>query len=259
MGKETGSTLRRSAKLASVVLIVGVLGLYGSALVSQDLSVRRAKRLLDQMDRLRIGDSTEEAEDALSFCGPKKFDNGLGCQIVSGPFNHPTFWLAASKVLGSSVDALLHDLQWIGIRGWLVDASVLIKYGKISQLSVDIEVEGRYDVLMARCIHQSELLSQPKDGRWVPEEERRTLIRWWGSTPLGETLVVVLTPRSTEKELRAGEINRGCLSGFGGCRGLCELLPGTTPVLDDREEGYGGCVGGVPEAKCRPKAGPICR
>ena len=253
----TRSKLRRGAKLASAVVILGVLGMYGAAVVSQELSVRRAKRLLDQMDRLRVGDSAEVVENALSFCGPKRFDNGFGCQVMSGPFNHPGFWEAFSRLFGSYANTLLHDIQWIGIRSWLVDAGVSEKDGKVSQFSVDVEVEGRYHNLLARCIHRSELLSQPKDGRIISEEERRASIRWWGGS--GEALWVVLTPMSTEKELRAGEINRDCLSGFGGCSALCELLPGTTAVLDERGEGYGGCIGGVPQAKCHPKAGPTCR
>ncbi len=209
------------------------------------------------MDRLKVGDPGEVAENALSFCGPNRFDHGFGCQLISGPFDHPIFWSTFSKFFGKFTPTLPNELQRIGIRPWIVRANVTVKDGKVNSISVDVEVEGLFHDLMARSIRRAELLPPPTNGQPFSEKDRRTLIRWWGGS--GEALWVILTPLSTEKELRAGEINRKCLSGFGGCSALCELLPGTTSVLDERGEGYGGCVGGTPQASCHPKAGPTCR
>ena len=249
--------LRRWARLTAAVVGLTVLGLYGAALIFQELSFRRASRLLDKMDRLRLGDPAENAELALAFCSPSRFPDGFGCRMMAGPFSHFILWENISKVLGrSNANALPHELQWIGIRAWMVDANVHVEHGRVVELSVNAWVEGQEYPLMARCVRRAELLFR-SDGQAMSDEDRRTLIRRWGG--LAETLVVILTPMSTEKELKAGIVNRECLAGFGGCSALCELLPGSTPVLDDRRQGYGGCVDRVSTVKCHPKADPICR
>lgn len=247
----------RLRRLALVLSCLGLLGLYGTAIAAQAISVRRARQLLRAVDKLKLGDSEQSARDALAFCQPREFADGFGCHLVSGPFNHPEFWEGFAKILGPFFNAVMHELQWVGVRPWLIDATVVVRDGKIIELAADATVEGQYEMLMARCVRQPALVPQSENGRMISDEDRRTIIRWWGGS--GETLVVVLTPMSTEKERLAAKINPDCFSGFGGCSAMCEFLPGTTPVLDDRGRGYGGCTGCVPEAKCRPKAGPVCR
>jgi hypothetical protein len=72
------------------------------------------------------------------------------------------------------------------------------------------------------------------------------------SVPSGEGFTVHATPISTEKELNARRINRGCLFSSRGCDGLCELLSEAIPVLRERNSSWGGWTDATP-SKCEVK------
>ena len=197
------------------------------------------KAFADEMERMKVGDPGEVAENALSFCGPNRFDHGFGCQMISGPFDHPIFWSTFSKFLGkftrlwrmsfNGLESLDRARKWHG------------KDGQRNQHFRGCRGRRPFRRLGWHGPSVGPNCCPPTNGQPSSEKDRRTLIRWWGGS--GEALWVILDAIEHGKRAGPKQINRKCLKRFGGCSALCELLPGTTSVLDERGEGYGGCVG----------------
>jgi hypothetical protein len=252
----------RAKQILTITLVSSLfatVGLYLLLLGSEVYSTWEARHILAQMEVLQIGDSAQAAEQALRPCNLQRFGTGFRCTIIAGPFRSERFWRPVSARLGNYSYLATNNMRWIGLRPWSMSADVANQDGKIKELAVKVDLQGRYERLGGMSIRQDEVPPEQTTSGWESESHRRTSIRWWSLIPGGESVVVILTAGSTEKELRAGKINGECLSAFHGCSALCELMPGVVPVLDERGEGFGGSVVGVPPAKCQPKNQAPCR
>ena len=224
--------------------------LYLYLLMEQAYSVRQAAQVLDRVEILRRGQLAEVYDQAIKPCAIPGSLSFHDCEMVAGPFR--SFWIRAFLAVASKFHSedTLHTndgeyraysfLNRIGLRWWSVKIRATIEHGSILRVLTEVEVIGKRSERMSASWELAEYSSPRFKAKDLNVNDRRTMIEGTGadSYPLswtsGESVRIGVTSDSTEKELQARYINRGCLSSRNGCDGVCDLLPNLLPVLHDR-------------------------
>jgi hypothetical protein len=245
--------------LAIVALIAVTAVSYSFVLAMEAYSARESSKMLDNLESLRIGDPAIDFERAVRACKIEKTSSEYICTVLAPLFRHKRPWALVANLGGDWDYKLRRFLDRVGLRFWRVEAIASVDQGRIQSVTVGFSVDGRYELLDASwgvSEHMPEFYEKlmiSSATRLTPNQ-RRTYLEWFHviSIPDGEGFVIHATPHSTDGELRARHINRGCLFSFRGCDGLCDLLPDAIPVLNERNETWGGCTK-VPPSHCELK------
>jgi hypothetical protein len=245
--------MKRSVRIlgrAAGIFVVGVTGLYVVLLGMEAYSQRQASLLLDRVEALRLGDPEANFDSAVKGFPVKKIRSGTLCTMTSGAYRFATLWRVIDELPEKPGSSIWTFCNRAGLRYWHLDVSSSSDGGHIRDLWAYLYVVGRYEGLGAEWriapavpLPYSRNIGEPYD--------QRTYMTWYHitSSPSGEGFAIYATPKSTDNELTARKINRGCFLSFRGCDGLCELLPDAIPVLVGRQRDWGGgsCV---PRSHC---------
>jgi hypothetical protein len=227
------------------------LFVYLCLLGAEYYSARDVSRILTRLEAIRLGDPSSTFEDAVRGC-PIETQNGeYSCYLVAGAFRFDPPWALLRRLPLQQNYEVNRFLDHLGLRFWKFYATARISRAHIEEVSVNVVVVGRYEMLGGSW----QLAQQVRPEFLRPDsaaDEHRTLIRWFHITslPSGEGLNVDATPESTEEELRSRSISPKCLFTFRGCDGLCEFLPSAAMVLKERGMGWGGHTE-VPKSTCQ--------
>jgi len=262
MSTERWAWLRRAERIFKAGFF-GVLltlpTLYVVMFVAEAYSARQAKRVLNGLEQLRVGSSEADLVRAVRSCRGQKQGEVYVYGMIAGPYRAEWVWEKLSDMLGGRSYRIFTALNDLGLRYWTLGAVATVHDEKIARLETSVWVVGRYELLGATW-ELADRVPDPYDERPLSLDDQRTYLNWYHimSVPSGEGFHIIGTPGSTDKELHARHINTNCLFSFKGCEGLCELMPNLVAVLDDRGRGFGGCVWGIPPAKCRPTHDAPC-
>ena len=241
-----------------MMVCVGLpLVVYTALLAGNALSAWRISRVLNRLEKIRVGDPAASILDTIEGCAIEQIDSEYFCQIYHFPLQFE--WLDAA--LAKLPDAAMwHErLRHMGLREQYLSVSAAIDHERVQRISVGLIVAGRYESMGDRWEIADHIPERHLDASLL-DEDRRTFMNWLHLTSIrpGEGFQLYVTPASTPGELRARHANPRCLFSFKGCDGLCELMPDAIPVLKQRNRGFGGCTN-VPHSRCELASDYECR
>jgi len=217
-------------------------------------SAWRVARTLDALEALRVGQPVAGFLSAVGSCHIEHQENRYTCAFSAVPLAFDWLQNLLWKLPYRNAALASRLLMSAGLRPLYLRVSCDAEDERILAVSTRVFVAGRYETLEAFWSIGQDIPSSYQEMK-LSDEDRRTYMGWYHITSFpsgGEGFKILATPASTEEELRARRINRGCLLSFRGCDGLCELLPEAIPVLTERKRSWGGCTD-VPRSHCEPK------
>lgn len=241
-----------------MVVCVGLpLALYAALLAGNALSAWRISRVLNRLEKIRVGDPAPTLLSAIEGCSIKEIDSEYFCQIYHFPFQFE--WLDAAFWKLPRAVTWAERLRHLGLREQYLRVSATIDQQRVKSVSVALMVAGRYESLGSQW-EISEHIPERDLDESSPPEDHRTFVNWFHITNIrpGEGFRLAVTPLSAVGELQARHANARCLFSFLGCDGLCELMPNAIPVLKQRNRGFGGCTN-VPHSRCELPSEYECR
>jgi len=235
--------------LALVVLVI--LTLYAA----QAWSVHKAERMIAQLELLRPGAPTA---DFLRVVGDAEAETSSNGDITyrSGIEAGPWRWHWLNRQIWDLSDRwhpqLNRAINACGLQTWFVSAYATTHAGRIVEIDFGAWIHGRYETLGVEWSMEPYPIQPRYKGDVSASTPRlqRASHNWFHitSSMSGEGIAQRLSTQSTPEELAARHINTKCLNSFGGCRGLCELLPEYHALYKNT----GGAVCGIPSAPCDP-------
>jgi len=236
----TRKRLRRLA-LAFVCGFVLIVALYLVARTYLYFKARQAADLLQRVYAIRIGAPESSLAPLLNKYEDREHERIFklnNARIVSAspwhlytPFSRRE-WIerAFRAVLFESVPDARRRL---GLRVWNVGAGIDLEDGKVSNVSVDVTVEGENEWLMGTSDLLPSLSKEALHGRDVDIEHYPEMAHYYAhwshlhmGMETGEVLVNDLAADANAEQMQAGrEFNLRCLTSFRGCHSLCELMP----------------------------------
>lgn len=239
--------------LAIAAIFVLVLSCYGLARAYLYYEAARAKRMVNELAAVKIGDSEAQVLPTLERYGScrnplegiQEFDRtDYGCLVEIGPSgiyyavdraNTRVFYRIARAVL-SSLNPRFR--RAIGLRRWNVYGRIGFKDNKAKVVFAMVMVEGNHEWLssdwrLVETIPESAIerfVTTP--GVFWPHGNRY-LVGWWirliameSQNGGGEGASSWITPSATEDEKRsAHEFRWECLTARSGCHTICDLYP----------------------------------
>jgi hypothetical protein len=250
-------TWRKVVWIAAVIFLGLPLTVYAALLAGNALSAWRISRVLNRLEKIRVGDPAATLFKTIEGCAMKQSGSEYDCQIYHFPLQFQ--WLDAA--FAKLPDEVTWDerLRHLGLREHYLSISATIDHERVQRISVGLMVAGRYESMGSQWEIAEHIPERHLDAS-SPEEDPRTFMNWFHITSSrpGEGFHLYVTPRSTPPELQARHANLHCLFSFRGCDGLCELMPDAMPVLKQRNRGFGGCTN-VPRSPCELPSEHECR
>jgi hypothetical protein len=249
----------RIVLFAVAALVMALPALYLFLLAAEWDSARKASKMLDRLERVRMDDPAANFEQAVRGCKLQKTSSGDTCIVYVGAFRFDTPWRLIAR-LPSDWDYKLNEaLSRAGLRQWRLAVFSTVHDERIQSITVGFGVVGRdYEALGADWVISDRVPVRYYADRRLSSDQYRTYLSLYHitSVPSGVGFTVYATGASTENELRARFINRRCMFSFRGCDGLCELLPNAATVLKERKPILGDC-GFLPRSRC--ELADLCR
>jgi hypothetical protein len=217
----------------------------------------RAKSLLAEASRVRIGDSEASVLALVQRYGGVKWEPSGSTRTTMGP---PENWLDKSEydralrtypdyaysiqvnpwgfptiapeshsrrrldaVLWSAMDVVPASIRGpFGLRDWVSEVDINIGDGRVSQVSGMVLVEGRSRWLNHEWSLVSEMPREPMQARAYMTEPVNIAMR----TGRSRGVENILTAQASEQETEAAHLwNTACLTSLRGCTDRCELSP----------------------------------
>jgi hypothetical protein len=250
-------TRRKLIGVLSLVFLGLPLVVYAALLAGNALSAWRISRVLNRLERIRVGDPASTLLSAIEGCAIKEVDSEYYCQIYH--FQLQFQWIDAAFAKFPGEVTWAERLRHLGLREQYLSVSATVDHQRVQRISVGLIVAGRYESMGSQWEIAEHVPERHLDAS-SPNEDHRTFMNWFHITSFrsGEGFHVFVTPASTPLELQARHANPHCLFSFQGCDGLCELMPDAIPVLKERNRGFGGCTN-VPHSRCELRSEYECR
>ncbi len=251
-GRWFGLTRRRIRKLvvAGLVLTSLVVFMFGSALAYVRYRAHRAQQLVEQLQRLEVGQPppAELMQLMRRYEPPTRFWTDEPCTEKNCEYAAYISTFGISNFEGTPVDPEsligsflgvfdgLDDerMNYLGIRYWVVGVFVRMERGQTKAFSMFVQVEGpRHkwllaDVNMPASTPDSTVRTDAPPGHDVSTcglHSHWTHLHVGDET--GEGVRGQLTAHATPNErVEAFGVRWQCLTGLGGCFELSELAPG---------------------------------
>jgi hypothetical protein len=243
--------------MLTVVFLGLPLAVYATLLAGNALSAWRISRVLNRLEKIRVGDPAPIPLSTIEGCTIKQIDSEYFCQIYHFPFQFD--WLDAAFWKFPPAVTWAERFRHLGLREQYLSVSATIDHQRVKSVSVTLMVAGRYESLGSQWEIAEHIPERDLDDS-SPPDDHRTFMNWFHITNIrpGEGFHVYVTPTSTPEELQTRHANPHCLLSFQGCDGLCELMPDAIPVLKQRNRGFGGCTN-VPHSRCELPSEHECR
>ena len=248
---------RKAVVILTVVFVGLPLTTYAALLAGNALSAWRISRVLNRLEKIRVGDPAPTLFSTIEGCAITQSGSEYDCQMYHFPLQFR--WLSAA--FAKLPDEVKWDerLRHLGLREQYLSVSATIDHQRVQRISVGLIVAGRYESMGSQWEIAEHIPERHLDDS-LSDEDRRTFMNWFHITSYrpGEGFHFYVTPASTPAELQARHANPHCLFSFRGCDGLCELMPDAIPVLKQRNRGFGGCTS-VPHSACELPSEYECR
>ena len=236
----------RFAALLTTVLVGVPVTAYTTLLATNALSAWRISRVLNNLEEIRVGDPPASLLRSIKGCTIQQKESEYFCQIVHFQLQ----FASLDGLISKASESWMWDdgFRRLGLHSKYLRILTRIEKGQVQNISTTLIVDGRYESLGQQWELAEHIPQAYQDDLSSTSEDRRTLMHWFHITSSrpGEGFHVDVTPASTPEELRARHANSHCLLSFGGCDGLCELMPDAIPVLRQRKRGFGGCTNAPP-------------
>jgi len=250
-------TWRKVVGMLTVVFLGLPLTVYAGLLAGNALSAWRISRVLNRLEKIRVGDPAPTLFKTIEGCAIQQIGSEYYCQIYHFPLQFQRLDAAFAKL----PDEVTWDerLRHLGLREQYLSVSATIDHQQVQRISVGLTVAGRYESMGSQWEIAEHIPERHLDAS-LSNEDRRTFMNWFHITSFrpGEGFHLYVTPTSTPTELQARHANPHCLFSFRGCDGLCELMPDVIPALKQRGRGFGGCTN-VPHSACELPSEYECR
>ena len=243
-------------KLPSGVRCVGLpLTVYAALLAGNALSAWRISRVLNRLEKIRVGDPAPTLLSTIEGSAIKQRDSEYDCQIYH--FQLQFQWLDGAFAKLPDEVTWAERLRHLGLREQYLSVSATVDRQRVQRISVGLIVAGRYESMGSQWEIAEHIPERHLDAS-SPDEDHRTFMNCITSFRPGEGFHLYVTPTSTPPELQARHANPHCLFSFQGCDGLCDLMPNAIPVLKERNRGFGGFTN-VPHSPCELPSEYECR
>jgi hypothetical protein len=246
--------MRRTFAAAVRLLVVAagvLLVCYGVILSVLAYQTRRASQLVEEIQRVSIGDSEESIGPLLDHYNGFRWNVQLGGHedynyvLAINPWRFPSIPHPHSgeKVLAIERAFNPRFRRAIGLREWMVDSEIAVKDGRVVAIQSTTIVEGRHMWLgaMWRCSdHPREFDRSADSVPGSPSEEGWSLatsgILDMGSGT-GTSWDFWTTPTSPKEQRQmANQLNFGCLRSLSGCETVCDLMPGAARFFKEHPQ-----------------------
>jgi hypothetical protein len=239
-------TLRRRWLRVLIFFVAALFAIvamsYVSTLIAQAVSARRASKMLDALEAIRIGDPASSLERAVPQCTLSQMEERYRCEIFAGWGRWQWQGLLA-HIPSEHYLPVIWQLRRLGIQPWYISVDASLRDGRIRNLHLfAFVVAGR------KSLGTEWELNENMPQRFIESnttaDQTRTFIGDYSITSLpgGKGIRIAATPDSEPRELQARHINRACLRSFNRCEELCQLLPDAISVLDDRGRHSADCA-----------------
>jgi hypothetical protein len=200
--------------------------------------IRRASHLLEEAQKVNVGDSEDSIRAMLERYGGYRWDVQLGGRedynyvLEINPWHFPTL---SGKKSGERVHAIEGALnprfrRAIGFRQWMVGSEIAIKEHRVVAVQAATVVEGRRMWLGAMWRFSEKPREFERnvfsDG---PSSEERQYLATPGNLHMesgtGTAWSLWTTPSSPNAQRQmANQLNFGCLRSLSGCDTVCDLM-----------------------------------
>ena len=231
---KTGPIVRMFMLAAAVAVIC-----YMAVWLVLAYQIRRATRLFEDAQQIRVGASEESIRPMLERFGGHRLDIQLGYHEDYNYVFEISPWRSSTASSGQSAESVYsieralnpRFRRAVGFRKWRVGIDLAMKQDRVVAVQSVAIVEGRRRWLGAMW-HLSEIPPEferivPPDA--LPDVERRELVTPGIlnlETGTGTSWTVWMTPSSPADQRRiAHRLNFGCIRSFSGCDTVCDLLP----------------------------------
>jgi hypothetical protein len=240
----TSKWLRRTCWVASVVFLAAGI-LITLAFVQHRYKAQRARRLVSAVESLQLGESRlSDVQRVVTQYRSDLLPSETNCRSGSDCYFtfqiHTAFWWSLFGH-GAWLDALAnHFSYWteypvfarLGMRNFMVTASLRVTYGVVKGSSVAVIVQGDCRKWLGGSWRLLPVMPPfPKTRFPVTSPPNDHLDISWSHLHMGletgESLNAVVTPDATPEEKAAAfGINMNCLTSRSGCFFLDDLMPG---------------------------------
>jgi hypothetical protein len=239
-------TLRRRwllVLISSVISLFAILAVfYISTLIAHAASARRASKMLDDLEAIRIGDPASNLEEAVPQCTLSQMEEKYRCEIFAG-WGRWQWRNVLGHIPTEHYLPVIWRLRRLGIQPWDISVDASIRDGRIRNLRLEAFVVGGRKSLGTQWELNEKVPAQLIRSN-MAADQTRTFVASYSTTSLpgGEGIRIIATPDSEPRELQARHINRACLRSFNRCDELCDLLPDAIPILDGRDWHWADCM-----------------
>jgi hypothetical protein len=231
----------------SVVSLFAILVVsYISSLIAHAVSARRASKMLNALEAIRIGDPASSLEKAVPQCTLNQMEERYRCEIFAGWGRW--YWQGVLAHISTEhyLPVIWRLRRW-GVQPWYISVDASIRDGQIRSLHLmAFFVAGRKS--LGADWELNEHMPQRFMDSSTTADQSRTYISGYSITSLpgGKGIRIAVTPDSEARELQARHINRACLRSFNRCEELCNLLPDAISILDERGWHWADCASDIP-------------
>jgi hypothetical protein len=232
---------RRLAAGARILTVATAVLLFCYLIVRSSLAyqIRRASQLLEEVQRVNLGDSEDSIRPMLEHYHAYRWNVQLGGHedynyiFEINPWRFPTIPRGGSVRKVRAIESALNPRfrRAIGVRLWMVDSEIAIKQGRVVAIQTTTVVEGRRMWLgaMSRFSQKPREFERRADSVDSEPEVSQPLATQ-GVLEMGSgtgTSWSIWTTPSSPKDQRqmANQLNFGCLRSLSGCDTVCDLMP----------------------------------
>jgi hypothetical protein len=233
-----------------LVAVVVLLLCYVSGQLLLSYQIRRAARLLEAVQRVKVGDSEASLDSLLKRYGDYRWDVQLGAHedynfvFQVNPWGFATlssgWWGDKGRLVVTSFQQRIR--RSVGLRQWMVDSEIAIKDHRVAAVQTSIIVEGTRMWLGTMSRISEKPRAFDRDASSVdPSPDRTPNLVETGILNLksgtGTTWSFWTTPSSPEIQHQiANDLNFGCLRSFSGCETVCDLVPHAARFFNEHPE-----------------------
>lgn len=213
-----------------LVLILLPTAPYGFLLILQTYSAWQARRTLDRLEALRLGDPAADFDRAVRSCKAEYGTRSLTAGAYRFALLVDKLWNLAPSIAEGVYDAL----NFGGLHYWRLNAADTVKDGRIVGLSVGLMAVGRGETFGAQWRIASTIPDRCLRG--FQDKNASTCVSPFAisSNPGGEGYRFFLTDRSSKRDLEARIVNRSCLFPFHSCKSIFEFLPRANRLIQEQ-------------------------
>jgi|GEM_PF-5902329 hypothetical protein len=172
-------TWRKLVGMLAVVLLGLPLTVYATLLAGNALSAWRISRVLNRLEKIRVGDPAPILFRTIEGCAVKQSGSEYDCQIYHFPLQFQ--WLDAAFSKLPNVVTWDERLGRLGLRKQYLSVCATIDRERVQRIAVGLMVAGRYESMGSQWEIAEHIPERHLDAS-LSDEDRRTFMNWFHIT-----------------------------------------------------------------------------